>query len=163
MRQFGLIMALAFFALVSGYSQDANIKGAWVPVNLKWVPDRYSPNPHQKWAQSEVLFFSDNDHFSLLQCTLGQRESKFFVSEGDAQVVSLGSWHLTESSIAIKYRLVYRTVEITGGNAPEEEHNDTLKISNGTLVFHGTTFRKESRLNASVEKDLSGVHPEGNP
>jgi hypothetical protein len=153
----GLILSLP----VLGFSQKPDLKGAWIANRLQWVAD--AAYPQNRWAHAQVLYFSDS-HFSLLECVIRREGGRLFVSLGDAQGIYRGEWRTKGLGIAIKYKLLYRTVEISGGNAPEEEHNDTLKLSKGTLVFHGATFRKEPRLNASVEKDLRGVDPpDGNP
>ncbi len=163
MRRFYLLLVVVLMASTVGYSQENDISGAWVLLKLHWQPAPAKVDRHLKSSQAEVLYFANDGRFSLLDCTIYQRDASLTVSKGDAQGIYQGSWHLSGSDIAVKYKLAYRTIEILGKQSQEEEHNVALKLLNKrALVFQGKTFRKEARLDVSVEDDLRGIHaPEG--
>jgi hypothetical protein len=163
MKRVYLLLIVVLIGSAVGFSQETDISGAWVLAKLHWQPAPAKVDRHLKSSQTEVLYFAKDTRFSLLDCTIYQRDASLTVSKGDAQGIYLGSWHLSGSDIVVKYQLAYRTIEILGKQSKEEGHNVVLKLLNKqTLVFQGKTFRKEPRLDVSVEDDLRGIHsPEG--
>jgi hypothetical protein len=163
MKKLILLITLTIIMSALGYSQDGKLNGVWVPVDLRWQTD--IADPHQKWTQTEVLYFASDNRFSLLVCTAGQDRTRLFISKGDAQGIYLGDWHLLGSDIHVHYILSYRTVDVVGDHPPEEYHNETARLLNSNvIVFHGKRFKREPRLAVSVKEDLQGVRvPDNNP
>jgi len=94
----------------------------------------------------------------MIASTIYQRNNDLMLSKGDPQGIYLWNWHYVGSEIAVKYQLAYQTIEMTGKQDQEEQRDGSLKIADDrTLIFQGKIFRKEPRLDVSVEKDLPGI------
>ena len=63
-----------------------------------------------------------------------------------------GSWELTEKTIKVKYRLVSRTVHVSGEQLPGPVKEDAAKIKGDAVLFLGQSFHRSAALDASVKE-----------
>ena len=91
----------------------------------------------------------------MVACTLYKRRTGITVSQGDAQGVYAGTWRADGDSVAVKYRLTYRTIEVVGGPPQKQDFEASLKLlDKQELTFRGKVFQRDRRVDASVEEDI---------
>jgi hypothetical protein len=158
MNRIVCIAVTILVASVRCLAQAGDVSGPWIPLKLQWQAAPVSVERHLRSAQTEVLYLAKDGRFAVIECTVYDRKGSLALSKGDPQGVYLGDWHRVGQEVAVKYQLSYRTIEITGGRGQEEQKQASLTFPNTrTLVFKGKVFRREPRLEASVDEDLRGI------
>src|SRR5208283_2279682 len=139
-----------------GLSQSpADLSGTWLPLELRWQAAPRSVDRDLRSVQTEILYFYEDGRFAVVDCTLYKRRTGITVSLGDPQGVYAGTWRANGETVAVKYRLTYRTIEIVGGPPQKQDLEASLKFSNRrTLAFQGKLFQRDRGIDASVEKDI---------
>jgi hypothetical protein len=157
MKRLCLLLCFVVIALGRALSQETNLSGTWLPEKLRWQAAPRSISRNLRSSQTELLWLAKDGDLAIIDCTIYQQGSKLTISAGDPEGVYIGKWHGIGLEIAIDYRLAYRTIQLIGA-PPEKEHHDILQVSNGRLVFHGKSFRREPQLDAGGEREFHGAH-----
>lgn len=82
------------------------------------------------------------------------------ISYGDSQSVYYGNWKQTGDGFSVVYKVIYRDIDIIGGEKEKIEEQEPLTInSDGKIVFQGKTFQTEPRLNESAASTITEKLP----
>lgn len=110
----------------------------------------------ERYAEAAVLYFSSDQRFVLLYGTIIQGPKSEEVSQGDGQVVFLGTWKLTGDSLHVQYRLVSRTVAKKGETLPGPVQSEDVQVRGSTLLFQKNLFKRDEKLDHDLKATLQG-------
>jgi len=157
-KSFAAIVMLGAVSAVAISAQSANPAGAWLQLKTKWNNAPRKVNLHEQYSQTSVLFFDDQRHFVLLECTVLRDHDRWInVSHGDAQGIFVGEWD-GQLPGKVKFRVVEKTVHIAGETYPgpwQEEKIDLMP--DGNLRFRGDLYQRNDALISSVKEDVGGI------
>jgi hypothetical protein len=145
-----LFLLLAPIAL----SQQVRVpEGAWLQDDIKWSKAPREYNPKLRVARSTIAYFGGDHTFALIYATVNRVPNEYeVISNGDGQVVYLGTWSVRERTIALTYGLISRTVQMQGEQLPGPTINETAKQSGSAIVLVGHSFRRSSALDQSMRE-----------
>jgi hypothetical protein len=127
------------------------LDGAWLQNNIKWVTAPPDVNPNLHCGQAIILFLGTDHTFSLIYATVNRVPKKYeVISEGDGQVVFIGTWQSSGENFIVKYRLVSRTVQVAGEALPGPIKQDRIRKTLSGLMFEQNTFHRSVALDVSV-------------
>jgi hypothetical protein len=147
-----LLLLLCLSALARALDED-HVEGAWLKDGVKWTNAPPGINPHLQAGQAEILYFAKDHSFAIIDCTLYRVPKQYeTISHGDGRGVYLGKWEAAGEDIAVEYRLVDRTVKITGEALPGPTQHAKIRASLRTLRMQSTFHRA-----AGLDKDAAEV------
>ena len=130
-------------------------QGAWLQDGIKWSKAPKKINPKLSSAQAAIAYFGPDHTFALIYATVNRVQGEGdLICNGCGQVVYTGSWELAEKSIKVKYRLVSRTVQVTGEHLPGPFKEDAAKIEGTALSFLGHSLHRSAALDANVGESI---------
>ena len=143
-----LVLALA----TSLGAQSVNDGRLWIPVEVKWRRIPGAPRDVQtRTASTVVLYFGRNGEFVRDECRLIRDGRSISISNGDPHNQYVG--RIAEpmlDGMRIEYRLVRRTVEITGETLPGPHISQTASTrAISGLAIGGRFFRHVQLANES--------------
>jgi len=128
-------------------------QGAWLQDGIKWSKAPKEINPKLSSGRATITYFGPDHTFSLIYATVNRVQGEYeVICNGCGQVVYSGSWELAKKTIRVKYRLVSRTVQVSGEQLPGPVKEDAAKIESDTVVFLGHSFHRSTALDASVRE-----------
>lgn len=132
--------------------------GAWLQDSIIWRDAPRDINPQLQSGEVTVLYFGKDQRFALIYGIVGRvRNDYMTISHGDPRGVFLGKWQVNGEEIDLEYRLMDRTIRVTGETLPGPIEKATIKTFDGTLAFRGKTFRRATGLDQSVAEVLAGL------
>jgi len=69
-------------------------------------------------------------------------------------VIYMGSWEQAEKTVIVKYRLVNRTVQVSGEKLPGPFKEDAAKLEGAGILFLGHSFHRSAALDVNVREFL---------
>jgi hypothetical protein len=128
-------------------------QGAWLQDGIKWSKAPKEINPKLSYGRAAIAYFGPDYTFSLIYATVNRVQGEYeVICNGCGQVVYSGSWELAEKTIKVKYRLVSRTIQVSGEQLPGPVKEDAAKIEGDAVVFLGHSFHRSTALDASVKE-----------
>jgi hypothetical protein len=148
--------SVVLLSVTAGVARPIQVpQGAWLQDGLKWSKAPKKINPRLSYAQAVLAYFGPNHAFSIIYATVNRVPAEYeVICNGCGQVVYSGSWELDEKAIRVKFRLVYRTVELRGEQLPGPVNEDTVKFVGDALVLLGHSFHRASALDTSVLESI---------
>jgi hypothetical protein len=127
--------------------------GAWLEDNIKWAKAPKEYNPKLRVGRTSVLYFAADHSFALIYATVNRVTGEYeVISNGDGQDVYLGTWSISENSIALTYRLVSRTVLKLGEKLPGPRQQESAEQIGTAIVLLGHSFHRSSALDKSARE-----------
>jgi|ERR1035441_4822441 hypothetical protein len=137
-------------------SQTPAFGGTWVETGVKWNRPPAELHLNEHFAECAILYFAPNHDFVLIYATVIKAPKSEEVSHGDGRVVYLGTWSVKDSSLAIHYQLVSRTVQVANESLPGPMQTGEVEIRGGTLLFANKHFNRHPLLDDELRSTLQG-------
>jgi len=126
-------------------------QGAWLQDDIKWLKAPKKINPKLRYGRAAIIYFGPDHTFALIYAWVERVQGKYEgISNGDGQVVYMGSWELAEKTVKVKYRLVSRTVQVAGEQLPGPFKEDIARIEGAVVLFLEHSFHRSAALDADV-------------
>lgn len=158
-----LLVVLALLPSLPVRPDESLPSGAWLQDGVKWNNAPRDINPGLQAGGAAVIYFRRDHNFALIDCIVVRAPKEYMsISHGDPRGVYLGKWEVQGSDIAIEYRLVERTVQLTGEKLPGPVLQGTIHVSHNALSFERKTFRRSPNLDESAAEAFSAAqraHP----
>lgn len=154
------LVPLLILLIVNGCSKrdSGPSAGAWILDGVSWLAAPKEINPRLQSARAEILYFGADHTFSLIYARVNRVPKEYkVVSNGDGQVIYLGTWATNGVNIDLNFRLVERTVRLPGENLPGPAMNETAQLKATSILFRGHSFSRDGALDSSVNEFVSAA------
>lgn len=131
----------------------------WVTQGIQWHKAPKQVNARLRTGEATVLYFGSNKMFGIVDCVINREGDNWTISHGDGQNAYKGEWSEQGDALAVRYRLVYRTVRSIGEILPgpqqmtiiqitQEVQKRTKRDASPRIIFRGRVFvpAKEMRV-----------------
>jgi hypothetical protein len=153
-----LTILLLVLPLVASSQQGRVAEGAWLRSDIKWSKAPKEINPKLQYAPTGIIYFGADHTFALVYATVNRVPDEYeVISNGDGQEIYLGTWNAAGSALALKYRLVERTVRLLGEALPGPTKEETARQIGSVIVFRGHSFRRSSALDQSAHEFVAAA------
>lgn len=133
-------------------------QGAWLQDGTKWSRAPKEINDKLTSGRATILYFSPDHLFALIYATVNRVLGEYeVICNGCGQVVYSGTWEVVEKTVKVKYRLVTRSVPVTGEQLPGPLQEEAVKIEGTAVKFLGHSFHRSTELDANVREFIPPV------
>lgn len=113
----------------------------WVHYDTEWVAAPRDVGTSEMTSYVQIAEFDSEGGFSLVGAILRKNGTRYTVSAGDGQVVSLGTWKLTDSQVSVNYKKVFETIPEINGAKPASL-KAPVRLANEKIFVGEAEFRE---------------------
>jgi hypothetical protein len=166
MRNAAVASAILWSLAQAASSQPLPIpEEAWLQDGVKWAKAPRKINRKLSSGRAAIIYFGPDHAFSLIYATVNRVPREYeVICNGCGQAVYSGTWKIDAKTIRVKYRLVSRTIEVTGEQLPGPVREDTAKMEGAAVCSLDTHFIGQQRwtqvfVSSSLREPRSDVPP----
>ncbi len=115
-------------------------------------------NPRLSSGHAAIVYFGPDHAFAVIYATVNRvpREYEVICIGCVVRWVYSGTLGIIgEKIVKVKFRLVSRTIEVTGEQLPGPVREDTVKLDGRAIVFLGHSFHRATDLDANIREFVS--------